>query len=136
MHAQDWHTGFLHTRLAGLEISGEDHVWGDAARVYTIHNLGLQGNFDSGFAHHYGIGHELSKAPPGVDPGLTYSAMAQGILHADQINTVSDTYAKEILTPEYGAGLDPLLRARSERLSGIVNGIDTRSSTRRTTRTS
>jgi starch synthase len=50
--------------------------------------------------------------------------MAQGILHADRVNTVSDTYAKEILTDEYGAGLDPLLRARADRLSGIVNGID------------
>ncbi len=53
-----------------------------------------------------------------------YSAMAQGIIHADRVNTVSDTYAKEILTPEYGAGLDALLRARSAVVSGIVNGID------------
>jgi starch synthase len=50
--------------------------------------------------------------------------MAQGILQADRVNTVSDTYAKEILTPEYGAGLDPLLRLRSAVVSGIVNGID------------
>lgn len=124
MHAQDWHTGLLHARLAGLELTDVDHVWGDAARVYTIHNLGLQGNFDSGFAHHYGLTPDLLHAPVGVDPGLTYSGMAQGIVHADRINTVSDTYAKEILTPEYGAGLDPLLRARADRLSGIVNGID------------
>jgi starch synthase len=52
------------------------------------------------------------------------SGMAQGIIHADRVNTVSDTYAKEILTPEYGVGLDPLLRARSAAVSGIVNGID------------
>ncbi len=45
-------------------------------------------------------------------------------MHADRVNTVSDTYAKEILTPEYGAGLDPLLRARAAVVSGIVNGID------------
>ena len=50
--------------------------------------------------------------------------MAQGILHADRVNTVSDTYAKEILTPEYGAGLDPLLARARTRVSGIVNGID------------
>jgi starch synthase len=124
IHAQDWHTGLMHARLRALELSGERHSWGEAARVYTIHNLGLQGNFDSGFAHHHGIGAELLVAPAGVDPGLTYSGMAQGILHADRINTVSDTYANEILTPEYGAGLATLLRAREERLSGIVNGID------------
>jgi starch synthase len=124
IHAQDWHTGLLLTRLAAIDASGDDHPWKDAGRVYTIHNLGLQGNFDSGFAHNFGISRHLLAAPEGVDPGMTYSGMAQGILHADRVNTVSDTYAKEIMTPEYGAGLDPLLRARIEVVSGIVNGID------------
>lgn len=124
VHAQDWHTAFLLTRLAGMQAAGDDHAWIDAGRVYTIHNLALQGNFDGGFAHHFGIGGSVLGVPSGVDGGLAYSAMAQGILHADRVNTVSDTYAKEILTPEYGAGLDPLLRARSAVVSGIVNGID------------
>ena len=124
IHAQDWHTGFIHARLRALELGRSDHPWASAARVYTIHNLGLQGNFDSGFAHHFGFGQPLLSVPGGVEPGLGYSAMGLGILHADRVNTVSDTYAREILTPEYGAGLDPLLRARADRLSGIVNGID------------
>ena len=59
-----------------------------------------------------------------VPEEIAYSAMAQGILHADRVNTVSETYAQEIMTPEYGAGLDPLLRARADVVSGIVNGID------------
>jgi starch synthase len=50
--------------------------------------------------------------------------MAQGILWADLVTTVSETYAKEILTPEYGVGLDALLRYRQKDLMGIVNGID------------
>ena len=50
--------------------------------------------------------------------------MSQGILWADLVTTVSETYAKEILTPEYGVGLDPLLRYRQKDLLGIVNGID------------
>jgi len=124
IHAQDWHSAFLLSRLAGMWSAGDDHEWIDAGRVYTVHNLALQGNFDAGFAHHFGIGGGQLTAPHGLDPGITYSAMAQGILHADRVNTVSDTYAKEILTPEYGAGLDPLLRARSAVVSGIVNGID------------
>lgn len=124
VHAQDWHTALLLTRLAGIRSSGEDHPWLEAGRVYTIHNLALQGNFDSGFAHHHGIKLRQLAAPSGTDPGITYSAMAQGILHADRVNTVSATYAHEIMTPEYGAGLDPLLRARGAVVSGIVNGID------------
>lgn len=120
VHAQDWHSAFLLTRLR----TGTDHPWSRCGSVYTIHNLALQGNFDQGFANHFGIPAQALAAPDGVDPSLTMSAMAQGILHASRVNTVSDTYAREILTPEYGAGLDPLLRARGHALSGIVNGID------------
>jgi starch synthase len=119
IHAQDWHAAMLLSRLAAMP-----HPWRDAGRVYTIHNLALQGNFEHGWAQHFGVGPSQLATPAGVDGGLAYSCMAQGILHADRINTVSDTYAREILTPEYGAGLDPLLRAREGRLSGIVNGID------------
>ncbi len=124
IHAQDWHTAFLLTRLAGMEAAGDEHEWLDAGRVYTIHNLALQGNFDGGFAQHFHLGGTVLAAPHGLEGGITHSAMAQGILHADRVNTVSDTYAKEIMTAEYGAGLDPLLLARSAVVSGIVNGID------------
>jgi starch synthase len=121
VHAQDWHTGFLLTRLAA---AGDAHVWAEAGRVFTIHNLALQGKIDDGFARHFGIGEAQLTPPEELPREMALSGMAQGIIHADRINTVSNTYAKEILTPEYGAGLDPLLRARGERLSGIVNGID------------
>jgi starch synthase len=120
VHAQDWHTALLLTRLA----ASPDHPWATAGRIYTIHNLALQGNFDAGFAEHFGIAPAQLVAPAGVPGDIVYSAMAQGILQADRVNTVSDTYAKEIMTPEYGAGLDPLLRARASVVSGIVNGID------------
>jgi starch synthase len=120
LHIHDWHAALLLTRL----VAHPDHAWARAGRVYTIHNLALQGNFDGGFAQYFGIDPRLLVAPDGVPPEAAYSAMAQGILHADRVNTVSDTYAREILTPEYGAGLDALLRARSAVVSGIVNGID------------
>ncbi len=120
VHAQDWHAAFLLTRLA----ANPQHPWAGAGRVYTIHNLALQGNFDGSFALRFGINPAQLASPVGVAPEVTFSAMAQGIVHADRVNTVSDTYAKEILTPEYGAGLDALLRARAAVVSGIVNGID------------
>ena len=120
VHAQDWHAALLLTRLA----ADPAHAWAGAGRVYTIHNLALQGTFDAGFAAHFGIGAGSLVAPAGLPHEVVYSAMAQGILHADRVSTVSDTYAKEIMTPEYGAGLDGLLRARAAFVSGIVNGID------------
>lgn len=120
VHAQDWHAAWLLTRLAGHP----SHAWAGAGSVYTIHNLALQGNFDHAFAERHGIGHAQMIAPDGLPSEMMMSGMAQGILHADRVNTVSDTYAREILTPDYGAGLDPLLRARQAVVSGIVNGID------------
>src|SRR4029079_1169700 len=88
------------------------------------HNLALQAAFDDGFAHYFGIGEAQLAPPAGLPRSIAMSAMAQGIMHADRVNTVSETYAREILTAEYGAGLDPLLRARESVVSGIVNGID------------
>lgn len=120
VHAQDWHSALLLTRLAG----SSDHPWANAGRVYTIHNLALQGSFDREWAAQHGIADAQLATPDGVPAEVALSGMAQGIIHADRVNTVSDTYAKEILTPEYGAGLDGLLRARSAVVSGIVNGID------------
>jgi starch synthase len=120
VHAQDWHTALLLTRLD----AHPRHRWADAGRVYTIHNLALRGDFDEAFADDFGIAPQQLAAPVGLPAELVYSAMAQGILHADRVNTVSETYAREIMTPEYGAGLDALLRARASVVSGIVNGID------------
>lgn len=120
IHAQDWHTGPLFARLAASPA----HPWARCGRVYTIHNLALKGPFDGAWAERHGIGQAQLAVPDRVDAGTAYSCMGQGILHADRVNTVSETYAKEVLTPEYGAGLELLLQARSNTLSGIVNGID------------
>jgi starch synthase len=120
VHAQDWHTALLLTRLAG----DPSHAWARCGRVYTIHNLALQGGFTRDWAAKHGIAPALLASRDGLSPDVALSAMAQGIMHADKINTVSDTYALEILTPEYGAGLDGLLSSRVDDVSGIVNGID------------
>jgi starch synthase len=120
VHAQDWHTALLLTRLAGDDA----HPWAQCGRVYTIHNLAQQGAFTRVWAAEHGIADAQIAASAALPPDTALSCMAQGIVHADRINTVSDTYAKEILTPEYGAGLDALLRSRAGAVSGIVNGID------------
>ncbi len=120
LHVNDWHPGFLYTRLT----ANASHPWSFLPRVHTIHNLGWTGPFDEPFVREHGIAETALTAPPEVEPDVPYSGLAQGILHADLITTVSPTYAREILTPELGWGLAPLLQRRQDRLSGILNGID------------
>jgi starch synthase len=120
VHAQDWHAAMVLSRLAG----DSSHRWAECGRVYTIHNLALQGAFPRDWASRHGIREAQLAGRDGLAPDVGLSCMAQGIAHADRINTVSDTYAREILTPEYGAGLDGLLASRTGDVSGIVNGID------------
>lgn len=120
IHVNDWHTALLASRLVGAP----EHPWAACGRMTTIHNLGYPGPFDSRFADTHGLSERAFDVPEDVDPGVAYSALAQGILHADVITTVSPTYAQEILAPELGGELTPLLRARSDRLAGVLNGID------------
>ncbi|MEX0785744.1 MAG: glycogen synthase [Dehalococcoidia bacterium] len=123
LHLHDWHPGFLAARLAG----GIEHPWAALPRVCTIHNLGFPGRFSAAFAKAHRIDRRVLKAPRGVRPRLPYSALAQSILHADLVSTVSPTYAREIVTPKLGGKLTPLLHRLGDRLSGILNGIDTES---------
>ena len=119
IHANDWHTGIVPT---WLDTDGRrDPFYCDIATLFTVHNLayqGIAGRLILTFAQM-----EYVKHLPVEQPG-TVNWMAQGIAHADLTNTVSKRYAQEILTPEMGMGLDPLLRERQERLFGVVNGID------------
>jgi starch synthase len=116
----DWHAAFVATRLRDQP----EHPLAATPRVYTIHNLAIHGEFDDEFAQQAGIGPAALSSPLAAEPWMTRNGMGQGILWCDAINTVSPTYAQEITTPEYGTGLDPLLRARQQQLRGILNGID------------
>jgi starch synthase len=119
IHANDWHTGIVPT---WLNTDGKkDSFYRDVATLFTIHNLayqGVTGRLILTFAQMEYVQH-LSIEQPG-----TVNWMAQGIAHADLINTVSQRYAQEILTPEMGMGLAPLLEERKDQLFGVVNGID------------
>lgn len=121
IHLQDWHTGLVASRLA----CNATHPWADVPRICTIHNLGYPGAFDETFARKHGLSPKALAVPEGLEEKLAYSGLAQGILHSDLVSTVSPTYAHEILTPEVGGELAPLLQRMAGRLSGILNGIDT-----------
>jgi starch synthase len=95
-----------------------------AASVITIHNLAFQGAFPMDSADLLGVPHHL-RGLEGVEFWGQLSMLKAGLQFADAITTVSPTYAREIQTEEHGVGLDGVLRARSDRLTGILNGIDT-----------
>jgi starch synthase len=117
VHAHDWQAGLTH---AFLHYS--DHP--RPGTVMTVHNLAYQGQFPHALLHELGL-------PPqsfGIDGVEYYGAIGflkAGLQFADRITTVSPTYAAEIQDGEAGMGLGGLLSARSNVLSGIVNGIDT-----------
>lgn len=119
VHANDWHTGLLPVYLKTLFARSFPAV----ATVYTIHNLAYQGTFSPFTLHLSGLapGGDMSGQRDGDEQ---FNFMARAIRTADLITTVSPTYAREILTPEYGAGLDGVLRERRDRLFGVLNAID------------
>ncbi|HLZ70409.1 MAG TPA: glycogen synthase [Dehalococcoidia bacterium] len=120
LHLNDWHAAFVASRLRARP----DLPQAALPRVFTIHNLAIHGDFDDAFAGAACLDARVLESSLTSERWVTRCGMGQGILWSDAINTVSPTYAREILTPEYGAGLDPLLRARERDLSGILNGID------------
>ncbi|MBB2158818.1 glycogen synthase GlgA [Gluconacetobacter sacchari] len=115
--AHDWQAGLT---AAYLHYDGRPA----APVVQTIHNLAFQGRFPAADLHRFGL-------PPhaftieGVECYGEIGFLKAGLLFSARIITVSPTYAREIQSPEWGMGLDGLLRTRSDRLAGILNGIDT-----------
>ena len=122
IHCHDWHTGivpnWMHT------IYHDDPFFGDAATVYTIHNLAYQGIFGFRILEVAGVASNGFLYPQIAELANVVDIMARGILFADAVTTVSERYAQEILTPTFGEKLDHLLRSRRDRLFGILNGLD------------
>jgi starch synthase len=118
VHAHDWHAA---PAIAWLATAGRfDPRYRGLPTVFTIHNLMHQGRGPRDALAYLGI-----DAPPLVEEGpASTNFMARAIYHATMINTVSPTYAREILTPDYGEGLDALLRYRHFDVHGILNGLD------------
>ncbi len=120
-HAHDWPGGLLAPYLR--ENHGADPDFAGAKTVITIHNLGYQGNFPALVLGDLGLSPALFH-PDGLEFWGELSFLKAGIVWSDAITTVSPTYAREIQTPEYGAGLDGVLRDRAAKISGILNGVD------------
>ncbi len=115
VHCNDWQTGLVPALLSLYQNR--------PATVFTIHNLAYQGIFDQQIFAALKLPAELWHID-GVEYYGQFSFIKGGIAYADKITTVSPSYAREILQPEYGYGLDGLLRSRAKDLSGILNGID------------
>ncbi len=121
-HGNDWHTGMLPLFLKS--IYADDPLFSSTRSIFTIHNLGYQGVFGADILPDLSLGdHEHLLHQDHLRKGMI-NFMEHALLYADAITTVSPTYAREIQTPERGAGLDGLLRRRSNDLFGILNGID------------
>lgn len=103
IHCNDWHTGMI-PYILKEKYQDSDKVK-DIKTMLTIHNLKYQGIYDYG--------------------SVLANFLKIGIMYADQLTTVSRTYAEQITTPEFGEGLDDVLLDRRDKLTGITNGIDT-----------
>lgn len=122
IHCHDWQTGLIPVYLKDSFSYG--NFYNGIKSIMTIHNLKFQGVWDvdtikdiAGLSDYYFTSDKLKDYDNG-------NYLKGGIVYADMVTTVSDTYAEEIKTPFYGEGLDGLMRARSNCLRGIVNGID------------
>jgi starch synthase len=122
-HAHDWQGGLVPLYLRRDLADGP---LGGAACVFTIHNMGYQGLFPREVLEILDLGDDLW-SPASLEFWGRLSYLKAGILFADRLSTVSPTYAQEIQTPEFGCGLEGLVRARAPVLEGILNGIDVES---------
>ena len=119
-HAHDWPAGLLAPYLR--EVYAADPALRGAKCVMTIHNIGYQGLFPSTQLSDLGLSHLYHLE--GLEFWGQINFLKAGIVWSDAVTTVSPTYAREIQTPEYGFGLDGVLRARASKITGILNGVD------------
>ncbi len=113
VHLNDWHTGLMAVYLKQGNAK--------CRTVFSIHNLAYQGTYGREYLQISGIENRFLN---GITAGNNINFMKAGLVYSDKLSTVSPTYAKEIQTEEYGAGLEKVLSRRNRDLVGILNGID------------
>jgi starch synthase len=118
----DWQTGLIPLYLK--DNYSWDKLFDRTATTMTIHNVGYQGRFSSRTVDKAEIRRDLFYPNSPIETWGDISFLKAGLSYAEVINTVSETYAREILGSQYGAGMEGILNYRKNDLYGIINGID------------
>ncbi len=121
IHCHDWQSAPLPVLLR-TQYS-DDPLLGNLPVVFTIHNMGYHGQFPRDVLAKIGLPERLF-SPAGIEFFGQVNFLKAGLVFADYLTTVSRKYAEEIQTPEFGHGLDGVVRSRADRLKGILNGVD------------
>jgi starch synthase len=122
LHGHDWQAGMVPVYLR--TIYALDPTFLGMHTLFTVHNVGYHGLFAAAGLADIGLAGTDVMGPDGLEFFGKGCFLKGGLNYAEALNTVSPTYAREIQTPEYGFGLDGVLRARSQVLYGILNGVD------------
>ncbi len=117
VHSNDWQTGLVAAFLSQMPKAPPS--------LFTIHNLAYRGIFPHEDFVRLGLPAEWWSSE-GVEYYHNFSMLKAGIVYAGQLTTVSPSYAEEILTPEFGYGFEGILQTAQKKLSGILNGIDSK----------
>ncbi len=120
LHCQDWQTALL---PVWLRVEPREDLLANTATLLTVHNLAYQGLFPAEQFPVTGLGWDLF-TPRGLEFYGRVNLLKGGLVFADLLSTVSEQYAREIHTPEFGCGLEGVLRERAGDLLGILNGVD------------
>lgn len=124
IHCHDWQTGLVPVFLR--TFYGDQRCYSNIRTVFSVHNLKFQGRFSlPAVIDITGLPEQIFSSDKLESYGEA-NYLKGGVVYADAVTTVSPTYAREIMTPEGGEGLDGLMRAREGSLYGILNGIDIR----------
>lgn len=121
-HCHDWHASLIPVYLKSRYAW--DSLFARSRTVLTIHNIGFQGIFGAGILYETGLSGSSELLDQEDLNADQINFLKTGILHADLLTTVSPTYAREILDPQYGMGLETLLEQRRGSVIGILNGVD------------
>ena len=122
IHCNDWHSGYLINYLRNSY--SEDSLLKKIAALFSLHNL-YQGSFDFEHASEMDFDDGKSQLAPFFNDRFhKQNALKRGVIYADVINTVSETYSREILTEEYGGRLHNLFKELRGKLYGVLNGLD------------